>query len=148
MVKTNFNKETDNLIIKLVKKWEHHPKHYAKIHEVIPEYTSKQIRQRWKDKLNPKLCHDCLNEAEKKFVIRWVNNRKTPEIRWSELVSALQNKFGRLHSENKPKNFWYSEYRKSRSKNNVITQNDDKNEDISPLDILVQEAIKFNFFNE
>ncbi|RIA88332.1 hypothetical protein C1645_775173 [Glomus cerebriforme] len=114
---TLFSEEIDDKIIELMKEWGHLSSPYAKINEIIPEYTSKQIRRRWINKLNPELCPDPLNEEEKEFIIQGINNqlKLNPEddkISWKDMISEMKIKFDKLHSENKVKNFWYANKKK------------------------------------
>ncbi|RIA79861.1 hypothetical protein C1645_882475 [Glomus cerebriforme] len=109
-----FNKDVDNKIIELMKEWEHLPNNFKMISKHISQYTAKQIRQRWKNHLDPCLCHDPLDEAEKSFIIQWVEANKTTStstIHWKDLISVMKDQFGKLRSENKIKNFWYPKQR-------------------------------------
>ncbi|CAB4485643.1 hypothetical protein RhiirA1_444138 [Rhizophagus irregularis] len=109
-----FNKNVDNKIMMLKKEWENHPNNFKMISKQIPQYNAKQIRQRWKNHLDPNLCHEPLDEAEKSFIVQWVKvNQTTPTatIHWKDLISAMKDRFGKLRSENKIKNFWYLKQR-------------------------------------
>ncbi|GBC03193.1 hypothetical protein RclHR1_05000006 [Rhizophagus clarus] len=106
----------------LKKEWENHPNNFKMISKRIPQYNAKQIRQRWKNHLDPNLCHDPLDEAEKSFIIQWVKaNQTTPNatIHWKDLISAMKNRFGKLRSENKIKNFWYPKQRSLKPENRI-----------------------------
>ncbi|CAG8750742.1 11333_t:CDS:2, partial [Funneliformis mosseae] len=76
------------------------------------DYTHKQIRQRWKNHLDPK--HD----NERKFIVKWVIENKGPngEISFVNLIPVMENRFGKSHSENKLKNFWKSRERSRNAK--------------------------------
>ncbi|RIA88333.1 kinase-like domain-containing protein [Glomus cerebriforme] len=114
--------DIDIKIIKLVELMEEYGilyNRYVWISDKIKKFTPKQIRQRWVNVLNPKLCHKPLNEYEKSFIIQWVENNKAdyPLIPWKILISAMKDEFGNLRSENMVKNFWYFWNRKSKSGN-------------------------------
>ncbi|RGB28508.1 hypothetical protein C1646_673171 [Rhizophagus diaphanus] len=163
-----FTKKADNIIIKYMNEL---PICYAKIKKEIPEYTTKQIRQRWKNQLDPKLCHDRLDENEEKLIIGLVKKNQKPngEICWTNLIPKVEAKTSKLRSENKLKNFWYSKRGQQLSKNYIFSQDDvvllsqdgdasggardddnvlpsqDDNDVLSRLDILCQETLKYDF---
>ncbi|EXX63176.1 hypothetical protein RirG_154720 [Rhizophagus irregularis DAOM 197198w] len=103
-----FTKEVDNIIIELMKKCGNLPKPYVKVREAIPQYTSKQIRQRWISRLDPRLCRKYLDDDEKSFIVQWVEHNQEPNgtIHWKDLINEIEHKFGNLRSENTIKNFW------------------------------------------
>jgi hypothetical protein len=86
------------------------------------------------------VCHEPLDEAEKSFIIQWVEANQiapTATIHWKDLISAMKDRFGKLRSENKIKNFWYP---KQRSLKQEIRQDvdykhgvDDNKNDITSL---------------
>ncbi|RIA88340.1 hypothetical protein C1645_877469 [Glomus cerebriforme] len=121
MKQTLFTKEIDNVIIELMKKWGHLPKPYVKIHEAIPQYTSKQIRQRWISILDPRLCRKSLDEDEKSFIIQWVEKNRQPNgtIHWKDLINEIEQISGKLRSENVIKNFWNQRRRKIYREKNI-----------------------------
>ena len=53
---------------------------------------------------------DPLTKEEKEFIIQWIKDNLGPndEIKWKDLISAMEAEFNTLRSENKPKNYWYS----------------------------------------
>jgi hypothetical protein len=103
------------------------------------------------------VCHEPLDKEEEIFVVQWIkNNQKASgKIYWKELVSAMKGQFGKLRSENKLKNYWYSRKGqllstssddRSQDCNMLPSQDDD---DIPPnasrMEILCHEALKYNF---
>ncbi|CAB4408082.1 unnamed protein product [Rhizophagus irregularis] len=78
--------------------------------EINKGFTPKQIRQRWISKLDPLLCHENLCEDEKLYIIEWVekyrNEHPFNNINWKQLIEDLNNKFGKMRSENKVKNHY------------------------------------------
>jgi hypothetical protein len=89
------------------------------------------------------VCHDPLDENDEKLIIEWVKKNQVPngKICWTNLIPEVKAKTGKLRSENKLKNFWYSKKGKLLSKNY-------KQEDISRLIILCQETLKYDFYNK
>ncbi|GBB83967.1 hypothetical protein RclHR1_10600004 [Rhizophagus clarus] len=136
-----FNDSIDDSISVFMNKWGHLSNCYMKIHKEIPEYSSKQIRQRWVSKLDQNLCHEPLDKTEETFIIQWIKNNQTlyGKIYWKELVSAMKEQFGKLRSENKLKNYWYSK------KGQLLSKNCDIPPNASRMDILCHEALKYNF---
>ncbi|GBB83968.1 hypothetical protein RclHR1_10600005 [Rhizophagus clarus] len=125
-----------------MKKWEGHHNCYAKISEETGKvFTPKQIRQRWISFLDPTskqilsskvfllwldcslievfflVCHDELDENERSYIIKWVkenkNDNSSDKICWTKLISEIHDKFGKLRSENKVKNFYYLKKRQA-----------------------------------
>ncbi|CAG8656187.1 uncharacterized protein OCT59_003509 [Rhizophagus irregularis] len=163
-----FTKKADSIIINHMKE---PPIFYAKIKKEIPEYTTKQIRQRWTNQLDPKLCHDPLDEYDEILIIKLVKKNRKPNgtICWTTLIPEVEAKTGKKRSENKLKNFWYSRRGQVLSKNYIFPQDDDvllsqdgdasggaRDDDnvlpsrddngvLSRLDILCQEALKYDF---
>ncbi|EXX60934.1 uncharacterized protein OCT59_003510 [Rhizophagus irregularis] len=151
-----FSDYIDKNITVFMNKWGHLSNCYMKIHKKFPEYTSKQIRQRWVSKLDQSLCHEPLDKAEEIFVVQWIKDNQTAydKIYWKKLIAALKEQFGKLRSENKLKNYWYSRKGQVLSKNcvssedrNMLLSQDD--DDIPPnasrMEILCHEALKYNF---
>ncbi|CAB4422120.1 unnamed protein product [Rhizophagus irregularis] len=80
------------------------------------QFSPKMVRQRWTNDLDPRLCHDPFDEIEKLYMIEWVKkykiqNPSSYKIPWNKLILEMKDKFGKLHSENKVKNFWHSKQR-------------------------------------
>ncbi|CAI2165135.1 5340_t:CDS:2 [Funneliformis geosporum] len=105
-----FDRESDDIISDSMIALEKSSIKYKIIHEMLPQYTSRQIRQRYLNHLNWRLCKNPLGNEEKAFVIRWIttNQTQTGTIHWKQLILDLNAKFGLLRSENTVKNFWYS----------------------------------------
>ncbi|CAG8568312.1 12294_t:CDS:2 [Rhizophagus irregularis] len=62
------------------------------------------------------ICHDPFDEIEKLYMIEWVKkykiqNPSADKIPWKKLIQEMKDKFGKLRSENKVKNFWHSKKR-------------------------------------
>ncbi|CAG8454059.1 11721_t:CDS:2 [Funneliformis mosseae] len=119
-----FDKESDEIIsdsMNVLDKSKNIRKKYKIIHEMLPQYTSRQIRQRYLNHLNKRLCMNPLGNEEKAFVIRWIttNQKQNGIIHWKILILDLKAKFGLLRSENTVKNFFYSRMKQlSRSRGN------------------------------
>ncbi|PKK68052.1 hypothetical protein RhiirC2_782762 [Rhizophagus irregularis] len=126
-----FTKKADRIIIKHMKE---PPICYAKIKKEIPEYTTKQIRQRWTNQLDPKLCHVPLDEYEKTLIVKLVKKNQKPngKICWTTLIPEVEAKTDGDASGG------------ARDDDNVLPFRDD-NEVLSRLDILCQEALKYDF---
>ncbi|RIA97002.1 hypothetical protein C1645_814662 [Glomus cerebriforme] len=110
----SFTQEADNIIIEYMQKWGHSPRCYSMIHQILPQYKSKRIRQRWKTILNPELDRKPLSKEEKLFIIKWVKDHQTlsGKIHWTILVFEMERRFSKLRSDNILKNFWNAEKRK------------------------------------
>lgn len=121
------------------------------------------------------VCHDCLNKYEEILIIQLVKKNQEPngKICWTNLIPVVEAKTGKLRSENKLKNFWYSKRGKLLSKNYepsseevifsqddvvLLSQDDDASgdvrddDDVLPsrddndrLKVLCQEALKYGF---
>ncbi|CAB4432680.1 unnamed protein product [Rhizophagus irregularis] len=115
---------------------------YAKIKKEIPEYTTKQIRQRWKNQLDPKLCHGPIDEYEIIIIIKLIKKNQKPngKICWTTLIPEVEAKTNDdvLLSQDGDASGG------ARDDDNVLPSRDD-NEVLSRLDILCQEALKYNF---
>ncbi|GET03631.1 hypothetical protein GLOIN_2v1782447 [Rhizophagus clarus] len=144
MRKSKFNEKADGIILNHT---ENNSICYAEIRKKIPEYTTKQIRQRWKNQLDPALCHDRLDESEETLIIELVKNNQGPngKIHWINLIPIVKAMTGKSRSENKLKNFWYSKRGQLLSKNYKPSRDDDGVQEISRLDILCQETLKYDF---
>ncbi|CAG8734560.1 uncharacterized protein OCT59_018891 [Rhizophagus irregularis] len=111
------SQEYDNDIEKYMKEVKDHPKRFTLVSKQMGNrISSKKIRQRWINKLNPSLCHDPLDEEEKSFINKWVENYKSQnpsadKIPWSKLILVMKEEFGKLRSENKVKNYWHPQQR-------------------------------------
>ncbi|CAG8684562.1 672_t:CDS:2 [Rhizophagus irregularis] len=107
-----FNEQIDNSIKEFMKKFGQSSNPYVKVRKNINKlystnYTSKQIRQRWRNILNTDLCFEPLSEDEKSFIVQWAESKPQGDtIRWKELIPLMKTKFKKLRSENKVKNFW------------------------------------------
>ncbi|GBC37522.2 hypothetical protein GLOIN_2v1844533 [Rhizophagus irregularis DAOM 181602=DAOM 197198] len=101
----------DNEIIKFMNENKNERNPYIKASKEIKEFTPKQIRQRWMSKLDPLFCHEKLCEDEKLYIIEWVEEYKNKHpfngIKWKQLIEDLNNKFGKMRSENMVKNHYY-----------------------------------------
>src|SRR2546421_154588 len=65
------------------------------------------------------VCRKPLGNNEKKFVIRWIQNKRPGNdgvIRWTKIVRSMKATFNKTYSENDVKNFWYSNMRKQEPK--------------------------------
>ncbi|GBC03194.1 hypothetical protein RclHR1_05000007 [Rhizophagus clarus] len=97
-------------------KGSHLPKCFANISKELPQYNPKQIRSRWKEKLDPNLCHEPLSSREKRFIIQWISTSKMIQrndtIYWVRLRDELEIKFYKARPENLLKNYWYSRQRR------------------------------------
>ncbi|CAB4383666.1 unnamed protein product [Rhizophagus irregularis] len=103
----------DNEIIKFMNENKNERNPYIRASKEINKgFTSKQIRQRWISKLDPLLCHEKLCEDEELYIIEWVEKYKNKHpsnviTKWKQLVLDLNNKFGKMRSENKVKNHYF-----------------------------------------
>ncbi|RIA81953.1 hypothetical protein C1645_881323 [Glomus cerebriforme] len=116
---SRFTEETDNKIIELIKKYGRLPNCYVKISKKMnKQYTPKQIRNRYINKLNPNLCHEPLSKDEKLFIIKWDEENPSSDgiFHLKFLIPALEHKFKKLRSENDLKNFWYPRKRAQNTK--------------------------------
>ncbi|CAB4432501.1 unnamed protein product [Rhizophagus irregularis] len=81
-------------------------------------FTSKHIRQRWISQLDPRLCLEDLCKDEKLYIIEWVEEYKNKhpfsKINWKQLIVDLNNKFGKMRSDNKVKNHYYLKERQEK----------------------------------
>ncbi|CAG8619925.1 12604_t:CDS:2, partial [Rhizophagus irregularis] len=108
----------DDDIKKYMKEFGHLPNCYALISEKMGnKINPKRIYQRWTNNLNPNLCHDSFNDNEKSFINEWVEeykirNPSSRSISLKEIIPVMKEKFGKLRSENKVKNFWHAQQRK------------------------------------
>ncbi|GBB83969.1 hypothetical protein RclHR1_10600006 [Rhizophagus clarus] len=108
-----FTAEDDAIILKYGQEWKSDNNRFSKISklpELFNKFTSKQINHRWCTKLNPELNRSKFTKREVKFIIKWIKENKmsSGKIRWRLLIDAMKKQFGRLRSENMPKNFYYS----------------------------------------
>ncbi|RGB36584.1 hypothetical protein C1646_741675 [Rhizophagus diaphanus] len=90
--------------------------------------SPKRIRQRWTNNLDPRLCHDSFDEIEKLYMIEWVKkykiqNPSADKIPWKKLILEMKDKFGKLRTENKVKNFWHSQERQRKGQRRQLHQN-------------------------
>ncbi|CAB4422129.1 unnamed protein product [Rhizophagus irregularis] len=98
----------------------HLPNRYALISEKMGDrFTAKKINQRYKNKVNPLLRDDPFNDNEKSFINKWVKDYKilnpsSKSISWKEFIPVMEEKFGKLRSENQIKNFWHTQERKKK----------------------------------
>ncbi|PKY13084.1 hypothetical protein RhiirB3_485801 [Rhizophagus irregularis] len=112
-----FNQEDDDEIKKYMKVFGHLPNCNTLVSEKMNKrITAKRIRQRWTNNLDPRLCLDSFDEIEKLYMIDWVKKYKIQnppagKIPWKKLIQEMKDKFGKLRSENKVKNFWHSKQR-------------------------------------
>ncbi|RIA81946.1 hypothetical protein C1645_836145 [Glomus cerebriforme] len=135
-----FTEEIDNKIIELMKKYGHLSSPYKEIQKEIPQYNSKQIRQRWINHLDPRLCHSDLDKVEKDFIIKEIRNQLIQDqddekISWKEIIEKMEGEFDKFRSENKVKNFWYSTKKQILSGRNIPTN-------ASRLEILCEIALE------
>ncbi|PKC59483.1 hypothetical protein RhiirA1_540454 [Rhizophagus irregularis] len=101
-----FTEQIDNSIKEFMKKFGQSSKVSENINKLYStNYTSKQIRQRWRNILNTDLCFEPLSEDEKSFIVQWAESKPQGDtIRWKELIPLMKTKFKKLRSENKVKN--------------------------------------------
>ncbi|CAI2165059.1 7353_t:CDS:2 [Funneliformis geosporum] len=110
---TLFDEESDFLISYYMDLFYKLSDRFVIISELMPQYQPKQISNRWRDYLDPKLCKKSLTNEEKIFIIEQTPNyRKLDWICWKGLSSCLENKSGRRHSYNKIKNYWNANQRR------------------------------------
>ncbi|GES72839.1 kinase-like domain-containing protein [Rhizophagus clarus] len=108
-----FTEEDDNAIENYMKELSHLANPFTLISKRMNErFSAKMICNRWRDHLNPDLCHEPLDYNEKSYIINWIVSHQILDtsaynIRWRELINEMKFKFGKLHSENKVKNFWH-----------------------------------------
>ncbi|CAG8526774.1 8108_t:CDS:2 [Funneliformis caledonium] len=129
MKKIRFTKEEDNVVKEVMEKLKQHNQlkqqnPYAIIENELAKFSfqrnSKQIRQRWKNHLDPNLWKEPLKYYEKDFIVQWVEkNKEGPNgtIRFAKLIPVMKNRFGKLYSENNLKNFWNSRERRRVKRN-------------------------------
>ena len=70
------------------------------------------------------VCHDPFEEEEIKFILKWIETRQITRngtISWKDLIHEVEIRFGKLHSENKFKNYWYSRKRRLATRNQIST---------------------------
>ncbi|PKC07702.1 hypothetical protein RhiirA5_500478 [Rhizophagus irregularis] len=124
-----FNQEDDDEIKKYMKVFGHLPNCNTLVSEKMNKRISpKRIRQRWTNNLDPRLCHDPFDEIEKLYMIEWVKkykiqNPSADKIPWKKLILEMKDKFGKLRTENKVKNFWHSQERQRRVQRRQLHQN-------------------------
>ncbi|CAB5389316.1 unnamed protein product [Rhizophagus irregularis] len=115
-MKKKFSPVVDSIIKLGMSKGDHQPRRFARISKCLPQYNPKQIRNRWREKLDPNLCHDPLSEREKQFIIQWISiskmKQKNDRISWVCLRYDLKTKFYITRPENVLKNYWYSRQRR------------------------------------
>ncbi|CAG8547857.1 2580_t:CDS:2, partial [Funneliformis mosseae] len=109
-----FSGEDDEVILNCIKEMEQNGivhKRYKIIEERLSrKFTAKQIRHHYTNVLDSKLCHLALKEEEKQFIKDWIRCNKTPagKIEWKQLRLEMEETFKSLKSENKIKNYYYS----------------------------------------
>ncbi|CAB4383713.1 unnamed protein product [Rhizophagus irregularis] len=136
----SFSSHYDKIILENIKKLGNHKDRYlmiSKLPGLYLKFTSKQIRQRYTNILDPALCHDPLGDDERMYIIQEI--RLNPNnVSWKKLTLKMNGQFSKLRSENKIKNFWTS------TKKSLLSRRDIHPE-ASPLDILVEEALRYDF---
>ncbi|CAI2167736.1 2446_t:CDS:2 [Funneliformis geosporum] len=115
MQRIRFKENEDNIIKEVMERLDHKQRNCYKIVQNVLARNSiqkslKQIRQRYKNNLDQKLWKEPLKVYEQDFVIQWIENNKKPKgkISYANLSNVMKNRFGKLYSENKLKNFWNS----------------------------------------
>ncbi|RGB41459.1 hypothetical protein C1646_663057 [Rhizophagus diaphanus] len=105
-----FDEESNKLIRKYMKEYEHIHNRFVLISKLVPKYKPNQLSNYWNNYLDPRLCLEPLTDDEKKYIIEHVqsNRRINGLINWKLVVNGLKNKFGKLRSENRVRNFWNS----------------------------------------
>ncbi|CAD8115139.1 unnamed protein product [Paramecium sonneborni] len=93
----HFNIEEDQLILDLVKKYR---RNWSKIAKFLPEKTSKQIRERFINKLNPQIIFKPFTDEEDQIII---NAYKEIGSKWTKIQGLLVGR-----PENMIKNRFYS----------------------------------------
>ncbi|CAB4408118.1 unnamed protein product [Rhizophagus irregularis] len=129
LIKKKSTKEVDNEIIKFMNENKNERNPYIRASKEINKvFTSKQIRQRWMSKLDPLLCHENLCEDEKLYIIEWVEEYKNKHpsnvINWKQLIKDLNNKFGKMRSENKVKNHYNLKERQEKQRGQLPSKDD------------------------
>ncbi|CAG8527560.1 uncharacterized protein OCT59_003586 [Rhizophagus irregularis] len=148
-----FDEESDQTILDKMAEFETKKERspFVEIAKIIP-YDQRQICNRWRNYLNPKLCHAPLGEGEKQFINKWISKREPSTktkpnsgkilkrkkyekpIEWKILRQDLENEFGLFRSENIIKNYWYPNLKiKEKEENNdlkVIQEDIEENENM------------------
>src|SRR2546430_822023 len=82
------------------------------------------------------VCNEPMGYHEKKYVIELTQKYRTPKnINWKYVIRDLEKRFGKLHSENKVKNYWYSTARTSLRRLSELSFDDIKH---SPMMITIE----------
>ncbi|RIA82346.1 hypothetical protein C1645_835496 [Glomus cerebriforme] len=116
-MKKLFDDESNALVEKYMKEYGHHPNRFIIISNLMPKYSPKQLSNRWRNFLDPKLCHLPLEENEKEFITKWIHKNQTgidDIIHWKEIRLELKKHFHKVRSENDLKKFWYAKLRKDK----------------------------------
>ncbi|PKC09938.1 hypothetical protein RhiirA5_472525 [Rhizophagus irregularis] len=95
-----FRQEDDDNITKYMEEFGHLPNRYALISEKM-------------------VCGNRFNDNERSFINEWVEeykilNPSSKSISWKEFIPVMEEKFGKLRSENQIKNFWHTQERKKK----------------------------------
>ncbi|PKY54494.1 hypothetical protein RhiirA4_501581 [Rhizophagus irregularis] len=111
-----FNFNDDARIIHYMDEFGHLPNCYKETSRLLDNrFSSKQIRERWTNHLDPHLCHDPFDGIEKLYIIEWVERYKIrnpdDKIPWKKLILEMKVKFGKLRSNNSVKNIWNANQR-------------------------------------
>jgi hypothetical protein len=100
------------------------------------------------------IVRDPLNESEKSFIIKWVENNQLSsngKIRWKVLIKEIKYVFGKLRSENQVKNYFYSKKRKSTIINKSSKEkgfHSLKYKKRKPKEPLFNDYVCYNFINK
>ncbi|CAD8161475.1 unnamed protein product [Paramecium pentaurelia] len=94
--KRKWSNEEDRI---LLDSFELYGKQWIKIAEKLPGRTSKQVRDRYVNQINPIINHDEWNEAEDKIIMKEFQQNGP---RWAQIAKQLNNR-----SENQVKNRFY-----------------------------------------
>ncbi|EXX55165.1 uncharacterized protein OCT59_003542 [Rhizophagus irregularis] len=144
-IKTEKIELFDDEIISAMNEYKNEPNPYIKISKKINKgFTSKQIRQRWISQLDPRLCHNELDEDERSYINEWVkeykNQNPSDKICWTKLILKMDKKFGKLRTENRVKNFWYLKKRQERRRRQLPSKVDASS---SPQDNNILKSVSF-----
>ncbi|RIA87956.1 hypothetical protein C1645_827072 [Glomus cerebriforme] len=149
--RTRFNENTDNIIINCMASMGHRDDCFARIARIIPPYNARQIASRWRNKLDPQISPEPLTMQEKIFINNKIRGYEMvgEKILWREIIRDLETTFGKRHTDNRLRNYWYSPY--SALINHAINQSNGTDQSngapaVSPINPVEPEFIP-NFIN-
>ncbi|CAI2164870.1 6178_t:CDS:2 [Funneliformis geosporum] len=129
-----FSGDDDEVILACIKEMERtgvvHGRYKRIETEFSSRFTAKQIRNHYLNALDPALCHCALKEEEKRFIKDWIRCNMTPDgkIKWQKLRLEMEKEFHCLKSDNKIKNYYYSNKRRlDKQRTSDLPTDDDVN---------------------